>query len=249
MKQKYFLLFCCIPVVSILFGVTSFLSQKSLTKSPFSLVAANPKNLIDISKLSRSDYDNIFIEDYGAVFVYKNNSPKQIYFDDKQLQSLALSPSQQQVAFSYDPNETDESKEDELSLMILDLVNKSTKEIFHTTFPSWDVTSKPQWLGDKYIFFLRHCGTGCQGVTLLNIETGQTKNAVLSYPSFPAQQAVTYFEDWFGQTYQFKDFVQNMHSEMIAGKFYLIFDLMDKKGMESGQKKFLFTGKSLILES
>ena len=36
---------------------------------------------------------------------------------------------------------------------------------------------------------------------------------------------------------------------VVDGKFYLIFEMMSEAGETSGQKKFLFAGDSLILES
>lgn len=245
MKQKYLFLFFCITVVFILFEVTSLLPQKSSTKSSFSLVAVNPTNLIDINKLSQSDWDNVSIEDYGGVFVYKNDSPKQVYFNDKQLQSLELSPSRKKVAFYY---YSDEPEDHELSLRLLDLDNTSTREIFHTTFPSWDVRSGLHWLGNNHIIFLRNCGTSCQGLTLLNIQTGEIKNATLSYMLSSDRPAYTHFEDWFGNNHEVNNFVEKVYTETVEGKYYLLFNMNTETGEKSGQEKFLFTESNLTLE-
>ncbi len=237
--------------LAVLIGSVFYLQlarQVKKTQATFSPVVANPTNQIDINKLTLEDYKHIS-EENRAVFVSKKDSQKQVYFDDKQLKSLKVSPSQRQVAFSYDPNETEEVKESELSLMIFDLTNKSFKEVFHTAHPSWDVRSDLHWLGNNHIIFLRNCGTSCQGLTMLNIQTGVTKNATLSYMFSSDQPAYTQFNDWFENEHRMKNLVNTIYTEAVEGKFYLIFEMMSEAGEISGQKKFLFTGDSLILES
>lgn len=140
---------CLLVCLAILISLVFYLQlpkQDQKTQATFSPVAANPTNQIDISKLTLTDYNHIF-EKHNVVFISRDNSQKQVYFDDKHLQSLEMSPSQKQAAFYYDPNETDERKESKLSLMIFDLTNKSVKEVFHTAHPSWDVRSDLHWLG------------------------------------------------------------------------------------------------------
>lgn len=246
MKQKGLILFFCITIVLVLFGATSPSPQKPIIKSTFSSVTANPKNLIDISQLSQSDYDHISVKDYGGVFVYKDDSPKQVYFDGKQLQSLELSPSQKKVAFYY---YSDEPEDKELSLRLLDLGNASTREIFHTTFPAWDVRSDLHWLGSNHLFFLRHCGTACQGITLLNIETGEIRNALLSYTSFPDQPETTSFQDWFGREYQMDGLVHEVTSQTIDNNHYLVFILEDETGKNLGEKRILFSNSEMSILS
>ncbi|MDA1317172.1 MAG: hypothetical protein O3B87_04065 [bacterium] len=242
MKLRYF--FACFAVLISLVFYLRLPKQDQKAQAIFSPVAANPTNLIDISKLTLDAYKHIS-EENGAVFVLKNNSQKQVYFDDKQLQSLEISPSQKQAAFYYDPNETDELKEHELSLMIFGLTNKSVKEVFHTTHPSWDVRSNLHWLGNNHLFFLRHCGTACQGITLLNIETGETKNAVLSYSSFPDQPEITSFQDWLGREYQMGGLVREVTSQTVDNNHYLVFILEDEAGKSLGEKRILFSDSEM----
>lgn len=185
----------------------------------FSPVSTNTTNLINVSDLSKDNY--------------------------RLLQSLELSPSGKQVAFFYAPN--DKSSE-ELSLVLLEKENNISSDIYHTKFASWDVTSNLHWFGNDHIFFLRHCGTACQGITLLDLKTNERKNATLSYSSFPDQPATTYFEDWFGKKHQLDGFVREVYSEMINNKPYLIFDMMNDKGVKSGQRRFLFTETAILLE-
>jgi len=247
MKLKYLVVCLTVLIGSIFYFQLARQEQRS--QATFSLVAANPTNLIDIGKLTLEDYQHIS-EENGAVFLSKKDSQKQVYFDDKQLQSLEMSPSQKQVAFSYDPNETEELKESELSLMIFDIDSKKVKEVFHTTFPFWDVAGNPGWLGNNHLVFVRHCGTSCQGLTLLNIQTGELKNATLSYiSSFSDQPAYTHFEDWFGDHHEVNDFVEKIFTETTDSKHYLILDMMKDNGEKSGQEKFLFIEDKLILES
>ncbi|PIR42319.1 hypothetical protein CO058_01100 [candidate division WWE3 bacterium CG_4_9_14_0_2_um_filter_35_11] len=190
-------------------------------------VSANTKNLINVSDLSKDD------------------SQKQVYFDDKPLRSLELSPSGKQVAFFCVPNN---QSSEELSLILLEKESNASQTIYHTQFASWDVTSNLHWLGERPHIFLRHCGTACHGITLLDIKTKERKIATLSYSSFPDQPAMTYFEDWFGKKHQLDGFVREVYSEMIDHRPYLIFDMMDGKGSEIGQRKFLFTETAILLE-
>ncbi|HOZ03224.1 MAG TPA: hypothetical protein PKX78_01870 [Candidatus Woesebacteria bacterium] len=246
MKFRYLLVCLAVLIGSVFY--LQLARQEQNTRATFSPVAVNSTNLIDINKLTLEDYKHIS-EENGAVFVSKKDFHKQVYFDDKQLQSLEMSPSQTQTAFYYSPNETDELKESELSLMIFDLTNKSVKEVFHTTHPSWDVRSDLHWLGNNHIIFMRNCGTSCQGLTMLNIQTGVTKNATLSYMFSSDQLAYTHFDDWFENEHKMNNLVNTINTEAVDGKFYLIFEMMSEAGETSGQKKYLFTGDSLILDS
>ena len=252
MKRKY--LFCSLLLIFVLIalGLLFFTRHKSVAdeiKPSFSIVGANSTNFIDIQKIATSDFKNIVKGKYGGIFVLKNNSQKQIYFADKKIQDFALSPSLQQVVFSYDPNENDELREYELILMVFDLTSKNTKKIFHTTNPSWDVRSDIYWLGENHVVFIRNCGTSCQGVTLFNVSTGETKNATLSYMLSSDRPAYTHFEDWFGNHHEVNDFVERVYTATVKGKHYLLFDMKTETGEESHQEKFLFAGDSLILES
>ncbi len=193
------------------------------------------QNNIDITKLSINDYDFLSKYKQNKVVLIKDAYQKQLLYNQKPVSSAELSPSQQQVAFSYfiEPG----GSADKIALMIFDLHNGKFKQVYQTNFGSWDITSDLHWLGDKYIFFLRHCGTACQGITLLDIKSGKTKNAVLTYPSFPDQQARTYFKDWHGQEFVMDGFVRSINSEMSARSYYLIFTMEDHQGNFLGKKR------------
>ncbi len=242
MKGKY-LLFSFLIVALISMASIRLETNESKVESFFSPVAFNPKSLIDVQKLTLLDFENTSQRKSGGVFVFTGGSEKQVYFNDKPLQHFALSPSRQQVIFSYEPSDQ------ELTIMLSNLDSDAAQEIFYTINPSWDVTSDLHWLGDNNTIFLRHCGTSCQGLTLLDVLSGEATNATLSYMSFTNQSAYTNFEDWFGDEHKMENFVDTIHTETVDSKFYLIFEMMNEAGDTSGQKKFLFTGDSLILES
>lgn len=247
MKLRYILV--CLAVLIGSFFYLQLAQQEQKTRATSPPVAANHADLIDISKLTLEDYKYIS-EESGSVFVSKKDTQKQVYFDNKQLQSLEISPFQKQVAFSYDPSETKELKESELSLMLFDLSSKKVKQIFHTTFPSWDVAGNPDWLGNNHLVFVRHCGTSCQGLTLLNIQTGELKNATLSYmSSFSDRPAYTHFEDWFNNHFEVDGFVKQISTEFVGGKYYLVFNMQTDAGEEINQKRFLFLENNLALKS
>lgn len=231
-----------LALLFLAFSARAFLKANKVEFS-FSPVSTNPTNVIDIRSVSLDNYQHV-VEESDAVFITKDNSQKQVHFNDKQLRSFILSPSHNQVAFTYYP---DEPEDQVLSVVLLDVGTRSTEEIFHTIFPSWDVTSNPQWLGNDHLFFLRHCGTACQGLTLLDNETGKTKNAVLSYPSFPDQPEITYLTDWLGNEYKMNGLVGRVMSETENSKSYLIFSLENKDGEQIGQKRILFSSPQKIL--
>lgn len=106
-------------------------------------------------------------------------------------------------------------------------------------------TGDPHWLGNNYVFFTSHCGSSCQGLTLLNVETGQRWLAVLAYSSYNNAQKTTYFHDWFKKDFEFNGFVQKIHATLEKNQPYLILDILNDNGIEAGEKRFLFTGTSL----
>lgn len=220
----------------ILVTSTRFFSPPQI-QSSFSPVATNPTNLIDVFKLGQVDYPHISRGEYNTVFLASNRGQKQVYYNNKPLRSLALAPSEKQVAFLYPP--TNQSS-DELALVLLERKDNTTREVYHTKFASWDVTSDLHWLGENYLFFLRHCGTSCQGITLLDVRTGETTNATLSYSSFTGQLASTHFKDWLGQEYQMDGFVREVTSQTIDSNPYLVFVLEDVAGKYAGSKSVLF---------
>jgi hypothetical protein len=237
MKQKYFF-HVIFSLTTLLIGI-KFLSpqQNERDTAHFSHITVNSKNFIDVSKLVISDYEHISRKVGGEVYITKDNSFKQVFFNNKQLRSLKSSPSLNQAAFSYYP---DEPSDQELSLAVLDFESGVVKEIFHTNFPSWDITSDVHWLGNKYLFFSRHCGTGCQGITLLNIETSEIRNAVLSYPSFPNQPETTHFTDWLGNEYLINGLVSEVTSQTVGSNNYLVFNLGNSVGEHLGTKSIPF---------
>lgn len=243
MTQRY-LFICVFVLLSVVVGAQLFprkqipFSSSSVTTNLASL------NLIDVGDLGRADYERVLGEKYYEVFIIKGGSRKRVYFNDKPLQSLELSPSRKRVAFSYFSSSL--TAEEELSIRLLDLDSGENKEVYHTTFPSWDVTSKVHWIGNDHLFFLRHCGTECEGISLLNLKSEQTTNAVLSYPPFPDQPEQTHFKDWFGKEFAISGLVDDVESETVDNLHYLVFRMKDYEGNSLGEKKFQFTEREIM---
>lgn len=105
---------------------------------------------------------------------------------------------------------------------------------------------EPKWLGNEHVFFTSYCGSSCQGIYLVNVFNKETKQGVLSY-MFSEQNKTSYivFKDWFGHTFKFKGLVDEIKSDTIGDKIYLIFYMRDDEQKSIGQKRFLFTGKIL----
>lgn len=116
-------------------------------------------------------------------------------------------------------------------------------------FTGEERTSDPHWLGNKYLFFKVHCGSSCQGLVLLDTENRQIWKGVLSYYAGKDESQKTRFSGWFDQNFEFDGSVNQIHANMVDNKPYLIFDMKNEQGVESGQRSFLFTGSKLILES
>ncbi|MBU4369801.1 hypothetical protein KKG58_03525 [Patescibacteria group bacterium] len=106
--------------------------------------------------------------------------------------------------------------------------------------------SYPHWLGNEHIFFTSRCGTSCQGFYLINTRNKETRLGVLSYV-FSNEDKVwmTYFDDWFDQEFRFKWLVDDIYSEIVNEKIYLIFKLQDDRGNHVGEKRFIFTESEL----
>lgn len=109
-------------------------------------------------------------------------------------------------------------------------------------------TGDPHWLGNRYVFFTAYCGTSCQGLILLDTQSKQIWKGVHSNRAWQNEKPQTHFSDWFDEEFEFPGLIDKIHAEMINNKPYLIFDMINDKEVESGQKRFLFTGNSLILE-
>jgi len=241
MTRKY--LFVCSFVLFVLLAlVTSryFFPQKQqqqivVSLSPSPVIVSPPPNRIDVFSLSKEDYEKIQAEYNDVFLIRKDEGKKQVYYNDKPLWSLALSPSQKQAAFLYLPNK---QSSEELSFILLSLESGMTKQVYYAFISN--MGSGIHWLGNNHLFFLSHCGTACQGITLLDIRSGKTKSGVLTYPSFPNQPAKTHFKDWFGQEFVINGLVKGVSSATESNLHYFIFMLEDDTGNFLGEKKFQF---------
>lgn len=245
MKRKYLLLVLLVALALFLVVIpqprspTLTLIDSALTDSALidsTLVDSALKETIEVSSLQISDY-TFLSKEQNEVFFTKEGDYKQVYFHQRPLRSIELSPTQKQAAFLYHPDET---SYENASLVIFDTQTGTFEEVYHTFNSFWDVTSDLHWLGNNYIIFLRHCGTACQGITLLDIRSGKTENGVLTYPSFPDQPAKTHFKDWFGEEFVMNGLVENVSSETKDDLNYLIFKLKDYEGDFLGEHKFQF---------
>jgi|GEM_PF-6114146 len=132
-------------------------------------------------------------------------------------------------------------------LALIENVGDMEREQF--LFVGEERTGDPHWLGNKYIFFEAHCGTSCQGLTLLDTQNRQVWKGMLGYYAGKSERPRTNFSGWFDQDFEFEGFVNQIQADIVDNKPYLIFDMRNDQEVESGQKRFLFTGNKLILES
>jgi len=171
-----------------------------------------------------------------------SEAKEQAFYYHRPISSSATAPSGRLVGFFLHPNK---DTTEEASLIIFDLWRNTSQKVYNTNFASWDVVGNLHWLDDDNIFFLRHCGTACRGITLLNLESRQITNAVLSYPPFPNQPVTTHFKDWFGQEFDFDGLVANVYSETKGKNTYLVFTLEDYIGNSLGDVRLFFNGTNL----
>lgn len=104
----------------------------------------------------------------------------------------------------------------------------------------------PHWLDNNYVYFTVYCGTACRGIQLAGIGGRKSELAVLSYIyDNEAERYETHFKDWFDNKFVFEGLIDEVKSEMIDDKAYLIFRMKDGQGNFLYEKRFLFTGSSL----
>lgn len=104
----------------------------------------------------------------------------------------------------------------------------------------------PHWLGNEHIFFTSYCGTSCQGIYLVDIFNKETRLGVLSYMHQKENKNIyTNFQDWFGHDFNFNGWINEIKSEIVDDKTYLIFEMQNDEGKSIGVKRFLFTGTTL----
>ena len=108
-------------------------------------------------------------------------------------------------------------------------------------------TGFPHWLDNEYIYFTAGCGTSCQSLYLVNTRNQESRLALLGYirPDNENISWQTHFSDWFDQEFRFGGLVDEIKTEVIARKVYLVFKMEDGEGNSIGEKRFLFTGEEL----
>ncbi len=188
---------------------------------------------------------------------YFNNGPTQNNYEalDRKNTYEELSPNGNRKVIRYKLNYHSELFSENYTTylnnnVILAVVEKNgDTERENFLFVGEERTGDPHWLGNKYLFFKAYCGTSCQGLVLLDTENNQVWKGALGYFSGKDEKPRTSFSGWFDQDFRFEDSVSQIHAAIIDNKPYLIFDMENGQGVESGQKRFLFTGNKLILES
>jgi len=105
-------------------------------------------------------------------------------------------------------------------------------------------TGYPHWLGNDYIFFTSGCGSGCQGLYLVDTRSKESRLAMLTTTPLTKDTFETHFRDWFNQEFRFPGWTKHIRSVLLEDKIYLIFQMWDNN-QPAGEKKFLFTENSL----
>ena len=80
----------------------------------------------------------------------------------------------------------------------------------------------------------------------MDVSNKETRQGVLSYMISKENKPIyTHFKDWFDREFKFNGWVDEIRSDTIGNKTYLIFYMRDGKSKSIGQKRFLFTGTAL----
>ncbi|MEK7128434.1 MAG: hypothetical protein AAB933_02645 [Patescibacteria group bacterium] len=205
---------------------------------------------------------NLIVALFGAmiiisalIFSHPPENPKDIKLTEKGTQSLKeiqyeeLSPNSLYKIISY--NFTfdlsiykDYYKDyfyNDMVISVQDMEDGSENYIF-----TGSRIGEPKWLGNEHIFFTSYCGSSCKGIYLINVLNKETEQGVLSYMiSGDDKPVFTYFKDWFDKEFKFDGWVEEIKSEIVNDKVYLIFYMIDDEHKSLGQKRFLFTEKAL----
>lgn len=125
------------------------------------------------------------------------------------------------------------------------LSSKEDHQSKNVVFTGDERTGYPHWLGNENIFFTAFCGTGCEGLYLVNVFSRKTLQGGLAYLFDDNGGLYTIFSDWFGKNFRFPGFVSDMHADMKGEKTYLVFEMEGDDHQVLPEKRFLFTGNSL----
>ena len=175
--------------------------------------------------------------------VDQKKEAKEYQYNNKPITSELLSPSWNQSVFIHYPENNTSEK---AAIIVHNREKDSFQEIYSTNHASWDIRSDLYWLTEDYIFFLRHCGTSCQGLTLLHPKSTTISQAVVSYSTTSDQPQLVHFQDWFGSSFEFPGLVSAIYADYENGRHYLVFNMANDKDVEIDEKRFLFTGDNLI---
>ncbi|MBI5619868.1 hypothetical protein HY950_02815 [Candidatus Gottesmanbacteria bacterium] len=107
-------------------------------------------------------------------------------------------------------------------------------------------TGSPHWLGNNHIFFTHDCGSGCEGIYLVNVDSKTSRLAEVITDPLAEKNSLTRFYDWFDQDFKFSGWVKHMRSAFIDNNSFFILDIQNADTSLT-EKKFLFTKDSLKL--
>lgn len=228
----------------LLIGANSYfrnLSEKYWEEIPKPEFIAGALNYaLDLRQIPVVELSNITEREYGEAEYIWDGIGYSITFNEAVVEDLQFSPDKRKVTFFYPIDR--EFSSDKYVLIVYDLAKSEVKELFTGRSPN-----ELSWLDESHVVFKVYCGTSCAGFNLVNTETGEIKEGVITY-LFSEDRNIwyTYFKDGYGREFEFDGFGSDITTETIDNKNYLVFNLTDDENNYIGQKKFLFTGDKLI---
>lgn len=112
--------------------------------------------------------DKLIEGEYNRVFYFDKNIKRKVIFNRSWIEYLQFSESKDMLGFYYEHNDFPKAWQD-TSLVIMDIPSGNFKEIYSGDYR----TSEWEWFDDNHVLVHYNCGTECNALYKININTGK----------------------------------------------------------------------------
>lgn len=125
-------------------------------------------NIVDIIEIPISA---VTMDDYGRLFYIDKDTKKKVYYNGHPTSYLHISPLGNNFGFYEEFNIYDKSipYDRQVILHIGDINTKNMKEVYSGSYR----TSKWEWFNNDYVLVYYNCGTECQALYKINVNTSK----------------------------------------------------------------------------